>query len=370
MATLNFPSSDQSPFEAPNGVTYVWNNDGYWEASGDSLNDIYLSSTVDDAAAGEITFQGRTLCEDNIIFSPDKGIRLESGVNDIKLREPGYITGIEMSPGGHTRGLSVNFVPTEVTSNDLKGVISRLDTELSLESGKSYAAYDTNIVDQDCDGDIIGFRGSIATNMNSGSGKAYNMYCSSRAPVFIQGNLEIGEGQILQGPNRASTSPACRFNGENADYNFIISNTGVVTTKPTADNIATGTSGQLRVNGGGQIQKITTYRSRMTEVEDVTNIDGLAIVQQLQLKRWKDINDGEVGIGFIAEDVHAAGAQSIVLSEPYEAETHGTEAVTFGGEQLAEGTPVITDFAQAGLMGVLVEAIKQLDARLTVLEGN
>ena len=66
MATLNFPSSDQSPFVAPNGVTYVWNNDGYWEASGDSLNDVYLSSTVDDNAAGAITFEDTTTHEGGV----------------------------------------------------------------------------------------------------------------------------------------------------------------------------------------------------------------------------------------------------------------------------------------------------------------
>ena len=31
---IDFPASDQSPFEAPNGVTYEWNAAGYWEVSG------------------------------------------------------------------------------------------------------------------------------------------------------------------------------------------------------------------------------------------------------------------------------------------------------------------------------------------------
>lgn len=77
MATLNFPSSDQSPFEAPNGVTYVWNTDGYWEASGDSLNDIYLSKTGDDTAAGQITFEGLTTHEAGI-RSNDQTVSIKS----------------------------------------------------------------------------------------------------------------------------------------------------------------------------------------------------------------------------------------------------------------------------------------------------
>ena len=32
---LNFPSSDASPWTAPNGVVYTWNTDGYWEAKAD-----------------------------------------------------------------------------------------------------------------------------------------------------------------------------------------------------------------------------------------------------------------------------------------------------------------------------------------------
>ena len=32
MAALDFPPSSESPFIAPNGVVYVWNDDGYWEA--------------------------------------------------------------------------------------------------------------------------------------------------------------------------------------------------------------------------------------------------------------------------------------------------------------------------------------------------
>ena len=32
MAALDFPPSSESPFIAPNGVVYVWNDDGFWEA--------------------------------------------------------------------------------------------------------------------------------------------------------------------------------------------------------------------------------------------------------------------------------------------------------------------------------------------------
>ena len=217
-----------------------------------------------------------------------------------------------MNPGGSIRGLEIDHQPTQVTS-DSKGVVVRLvGTDLDLASNAAYAAFDTNIDNQTCDGDIIGYRGSISANMNSGSGKAYNIYCSSNAPVYVSGDIEQGGGSILQ--DTATTSPAFRFNGSNAEKNFYMNSGGVLYSKKTLNNPAGGTANQLRVNSTGQIQCITTLRSLMTDVEPIENIDGLAIVQQLQLKRWKDINDGEVGIGFIADDVYAAGAQSLVFT--------------------------------------------------------
>ena len=63
---LTFPDSSESPFEAPNGVTYVWNTDGYWEASGNNLGDVYLSKKNDDTAAGAITFEGVTTHEADV----------------------------------------------------------------------------------------------------------------------------------------------------------------------------------------------------------------------------------------------------------------------------------------------------------------
>ena len=286
----------------------------------------------------------------------------------IELRKEDYITGIQMNPGGSIRGLEVDHQPTQLTSDSKAVVVRLVGTALNLESDKSYAAYDTTIDNQNCAGNIIGYRGSISANMNSGAGKAYNMYCSSNAPVYVKGNIEQGGGSILQ--EKATNTPAVQFNGTNNDENFSINNSGIIVTRATANNPATGQSNILRVNGSGQVQAIASLRSLMTDVEPIENIDGLAIVQQLQLKRWTDVNDGEVGIGFIADDVFAAGAQSIVSTDSYNSEIHGDQPTTFGAEPLAEGAQIVTNYSQAGLIGVLVEAIKQLDARLEALEGN
>ena len=52
---INFPNPSQSPWTGPNNVTYIWNTDGYWEAKGEALDDLYLSKTADDTTSGELT---------------------------------------------------------------------------------------------------------------------------------------------------------------------------------------------------------------------------------------------------------------------------------------------------------------------------
>ena len=68
MAVLDFPDSTQSPFEAPNGVTYIWNNQGFWEAEG---SDGYVLPIASDIVLGGIKVGSRLTISGDGTLSAD-----------------------------------------------------------------------------------------------------------------------------------------------------------------------------------------------------------------------------------------------------------------------------------------------------------
>ena len=63
MAALDFPASSASPYTAPNGVVYTWNDNGYWEADtdGSSIDTEYLKlDATNGPVTGPLTFEGLT----------------------------------------------------------------------------------------------------------------------------------------------------------------------------------------------------------------------------------------------------------------------------------------------------------------------
>ena len=90
---LNFPPSDQSPFIAPNGVVYVWNENGadqgYWETQGSSFLPLAGGNLTGAVTANEIaiTAGGWDLSEGNFfscgavaIPTPSNGVNGQSGL--------------------------------------------------------------------------------------------------------------------------------------------------------------------------------------------------------------------------------------------------------------------------------------------------
>ena len=71
MAVLDFPDSTQSPFEAPNGVTYIWNNQGFWEAEG---SDGYVLPVASNTVLGGIKVGSRlTITGDGTLSADAQG---------------------------------------------------------------------------------------------------------------------------------------------------------------------------------------------------------------------------------------------------------------------------------------------------------
>ena len=190
MATLNFPPSDQSPFEAPNGVTYVWNTDGYWEASGDSLNDIYLSSTVDDTAAGEITFEGQTTHEAGINatqvkgFSNDTNIDLSNASSSVRITNDGW--NATVGSGNQARNLNVTWQSTEVLDSSFTSAYNISSILLNpVSSTADVTSFWATANNQNTSGTVAAFRTGVNANANAGTGLAYAFYAGSDAPSLL-----------------------------------------------------------------------------------------------------------------------------------------------------------------------------------------
>jgi len=62
MAALDFPASSASPWTAPNGVIYIWNAGGYWEAAPTDTDYLRLDAT-NGPVTGPLTFKGQTTHE-------------------------------------------------------------------------------------------------------------------------------------------------------------------------------------------------------------------------------------------------------------------------------------------------------------------
>ena len=68
---IDFPTSDQSPFTAPNGVVYVWNANGYWGiASGSNAPDLQAVTTVGSVTTTGATF-GNAVKNNDVASIPD-----------------------------------------------------------------------------------------------------------------------------------------------------------------------------------------------------------------------------------------------------------------------------------------------------------
>ena len=73
MAALDFPDSSQSTFVAPNGVTYNWNNEGFWEAETDPTAG-YVLPVATDAVLGGVKVGSRlTIAGDGTLSADLQG---------------------------------------------------------------------------------------------------------------------------------------------------------------------------------------------------------------------------------------------------------------------------------------------------------
>jgi len=136
-------------------------------------------------------------------------------------------------------------------------------------------------------------------------------------------------------------------------------------------NTNTSTNQTLRIDTQGEIQRISSSRRYKNNIQPISSVGGLSVINQLAPKQWKDLKSGETTTGFVAEEVAAAGADLAVCYAPYDSTsvTNGETPVTKDGVALAEGVDIIEEVTDRGLIAHLVKAVQELSAKVEALEN-
>ena len=377
MATLTFPPSDQSPFEGPNGVTYIWNGNGYWEASGDSLNDIYLSKTGDDTAAGAITFEGQTTHETGVNVTGGRVLAegsetqlfraIQSGAKD---QHTGFWSAAES--GSSTTGLT-------------RGFFASATLAVNSDGAESIRGYESNI------------------DNRPGQDNNYNFYASGNALNFFAGNIQCGgaAGTDPYGSNAATMFHAGMYT-DASDGNIMVKNGSAGTDGPACVSLnrngsqtgrfvnfykeGTRQNGRIQANADGTINYnvgASDYRAKqnIADMESATEkIKNLRPVS-FQFKQYPE----HTSYGFLAHEVQEQIPYA-AFGVKDEVETYGTytapdgvveadvsepEAVPYGATFVAEGTrEVYQSISETRLIPFLTKALQEALARIETLEAD
>lgn len=176
-----------------------------------------------------------------------------------------------------------------------------------------------------------------------GTTTSFRVNDSAGTMMFYVGD----DGQIVSSPNKAESPLNSNFN--TGAKLLGLSTSGVFFTTD-AYNITTASAANAFVTTAGAIQRSTSSLKYKRDVEDYTA--GLAQVLQLRPVTYKGKNpdDGDtVFAGLIAEEVDAIpGMQPFVVYAP-------------------DGTP--DALAYGNMVAVLINAVKELAARVAALEG-
>ena len=216
MATITFPSTDQSPFTAPNGVVYVWVTPGnFWMASGDNLTDVYLSKTGDDTAAGAITFEGLTTHEAGVQVTGGSASDMSNGllVAGGPAVEDTYLTlrGGGLSKANFFRH-NVRFNAAGATENPSQAVVSSLQggpngatdheffavrrnsaADASYETTKGFVVSNTHLKDpvENVAGNTAYAFYTDLNQFNPTDADAYAFYAAGTAPNYFASGVQF-----------------------------------------------------------------------------------------------------------------------------------------------------------------------------------
>ena len=165
----------------------------------------------------------------------------------------------------------------------------------------------------------------------------------------IEGSIEVGQSGIpLKVRSNDSSGPKIQFTdtasnlvrgniGATSSFVFTVYNTS------STEVLTVDSSGNLVADGN-----LTAFSDENLK-EDISNIEnGLEKVKKLQGVTYKMKSSGQQGVGLIAQNVQSVVPEAVLENEESK----------------------LLSLAYGNLVGVLVEAIKELEERVEELEGN
>jgi len=209
MPALDFPASSASPYTAPNGVVYTWNDNGYWEADtdGSSVDTEYLKLDASNGpVTGPLTFEGQTTHEGGVSVTDVSSFEISDsnpGITQTFNNCP-YGTIQYFKPTGATRteqmSSYVRILHDDGGDKDLDtGKLScfygqiRNTTPFNFTRDATVSCYD-NILYADnikaAAGSTVtvsGYRSNVPVSTETGVTN-YNFYAAGDAPNYFAGN--------------------------------------------------------------------------------------------------------------------------------------------------------------------------------------
>ena len=412
---LNTASAGNNQVLSWTGTDYGWVNQSVGGGGGDlnksDADTYYLSKTGPDTAAGEITFEGQTTHEAGIKLGSDQRITVPDNNSSIRIQTSGLINLYsELDSSEATlRGTqcSVSGVDGDFTQA-VTVHMARLADVLSFNSTDEQAniyLYSTLVPDaQNTSGDLIGYRGSLSTTDNTGTGGVYNFYAGGNAPNYFKGNMEFDCPTVYTSTalnHKTKFLSSCVFksatgtgsNSGQGAFEVMAVNTGGSSNNAFVFTDTTGVNkavmrGSIKISSSGtNYNETSDYRlkSNILPLSSATNL-----VKQLNPVSF-DIN-GVNRRGFIAHELQVVEPLAVdgVKDETEIVGTYtGTDGVTQTDVPEPEAIPYGATWEQTGtrdiyqgvdqskLIPILTKALQEviaknedLEARLAVLEGN
>ena len=208
-------------------------------------------------------------------------------------------------------------------------------------------------------GDLTGTPTLITNNNQLTNGAAYiTSYTDTNTTYTADGDYGMtlsGTTFRLEDDRRRDSSTTDVYSGNAHDYTFYDASVGIKWFTAGAEEMRLENDGDLHVDGNIVAYSTTVSDERLKT--DIVKIDGaLAKVDQLNGYTFTYIADGKKSAGVIAQEVHKVMPCAIVESKlPLKmGDGNETEYMTVQYDQL---------------IGLLIEAVKELKAEVTELKG-
>ena len=162
----------------------------------DQADDLYLSKTVDDEAAGAITFKGLTTHEGGINTqqikdtTTDAAIDYGTGANSIRIQNDGWSATV--GAGNQARNLNVTWSSTEVLDPSYTFAYNISSTLLQpVSPTANVTSFWATANNQSTSGIVSAFRTGVKADANAGTGGAYAFYAGGDAPSYFAGGVQF-----------------------------------------------------------------------------------------------------------------------------------------------------------------------------------